>query len=125
MAFLRSVARCNSLVSQKLSGSAAGRALECSKFSRSELLASHRYYVELRRELNSRCQSTIAAHKAVGNRAPLPAAGQAPKDALDTTFDDPHAAFKSKTTWELVRAYVVYLMCSSGYLVENNLKVCM
>lgn len=45
------------------------------------------------------------------------------RDPLDTGFDDPIAAFKSKTTWELVRAYIVYIMCSSEYLVENNMKV--
>lgn len=45
------------------------------------------------------------------------------RDPLDVSFNDPLAAFKSKTTWELVRAYFVYLMCSSEYLVENNMKV--
>lgn len=45
------------------------------------------------------------------------------RDPLDVGFNDPIAAFKSKTTWELVRAYFVYLMCSSEYLVENNMKV--
>lgn len=45
------------------------------------------------------------------------------RDPLDVSFNNPIDAFKSKTTWELVRAYVVYLMCSSEYLVENNMKV--
>lgn len=45
------------------------------------------------------------------------------KDPLDTSFNDPTAAFKSKTTFELVRAYFVYMLCSSEYLVENNMKV--
>lgn len=45
------------------------------------------------------------------------------KDALDTTFNDSHAAFKSKTTFELIRGYLVYLICSSETLVENNMKV--
>lgn len=45
------------------------------------------------------------------------------KDPLDTSFNDPAAAFKSKTTYELVRAYFVYMLCSSEYLVENNMKV--
>lgn len=45
------------------------------------------------------------------------------RDPLDVGFDDPNAAFKSKTTFELLRAYVVYLMCSSEFLVENNMKV--
>lgn len=45
------------------------------------------------------------------------------KDPLDTSFNDPMAAFKSKTTFELIRAYFVYFLCSSEYLVEHNMKV--
>lgn len=44
-------------------------------------------------------------------------------DALDTSFADPEATFKSKTTWEIFRAYIVYQLCSSSYLVENNMQV--
>lgn len=45
------------------------------------------------------------------------------RDPLDTGFDNPKAAFKSKTTWEVLRAYIVYTLCSSNYLVENNMQV--
>lgn len=45
------------------------------------------------------------------------------RDPLDASFDDAHAAYKSKTTWEILRAYIVYTLCSSNYLVENNMKV--
>ena len=44
-------------------------------------------------------------------------------DPLDLKFNDPVASFKSKTTMELFRAYVVYQLCSVEYLVENNTKV--
>jgi len=44
-------------------------------------------------------------------------------DPLDLKFNDPIAAFKSKTTMELLRAYVVYQMCTIEYIVENNMKV--
>lgn len=44
-------------------------------------------------------------------------------DPLDLKFNDPIAAFKSKTTMELLRAYVVYQMCSIEYIVEHNMKV--
>ncbi|XP_011054081.1 PREDICTED: proline dehydrogenase 1, mitochondrial [Acromyrmex echinatior] len=44
-------------------------------------------------------------------------------DPLDLQFNDPIAAFKSKTTMELMRAYFVYQMCSIEYVVENNMKV--
>uniref|UniRef100_A0A0A9XTR3 Proline dehydrogenase n=2 Tax=Lygus hesperus TaxID=30085 RepID=A0A0A9XTR3_LYGHE len=45
------------------------------------------------------------------------------RDPLDTSFNDPEAAFKSKTTWEVLRAYLVYTMCSSSYLVEHNMQL--
>lgn len=45
------------------------------------------------------------------------------RDPLDTGFDNPKAAFKSKTTWEVLRAYIVYTLCSSNYLVENNMQL--
>ncbi|KOC69302.1 Proline dehydrogenase 1, mitochondrial [Habropoda laboriosa] len=43
-------------------------------------------------------------------------------DPLDLKFNDPTAAFKSKTTKELLRAYVVYQLCSMEYIAENNMK---
>lgn len=120
MAFLRSVARCNSLVLKRLPSSVRGSIeFRGSSISRSDLLASHRYYAELQRDLNVRCQSTAAA---AAKPAESPS-GSPPRDALDVSFNNPEAAFKSKTTWELVRAYLVYMICSSGYIVENNLKV--
>lgn len=45
------------------------------------------------------------------------------KDPLDLSFANPEAAFKSKTTWEVLRAYIVYQLCSSSFLVDNNMKV--
>lgn len=46
-----------------------------------------------------------------------------PKDELDLSFNDHQAAFKSKTTWEVLRAYIVYQLCSITVLVEYNMKV--
>lgn len=48
---------------------------------------------------------------------------QYPKDPLDLAFADPEASFKSKTTWEVLRAYIVYTLCTSEYLVEHNMKL--
>ncbi|XP_063926311.1 proline dehydrogenase 1, mitochondrial-like isoform X1 [Zophobas morio] len=45
------------------------------------------------------------------------------KDPLDITFEDAKAAFKSKTNLELIRAYLVYTMCSFETLVENNMQL--
>lgn len=52
-----------------------------------------------------------------------PAAPPRQIDPLDLKFNDPVASFKSKTTKELVRAYIVYQICSIEYIVENNMKV--
>ncbi|GAB0099273.1 Proline dehydrogenase [Sergentomyia squamirostris] len=61
-----------------------------------------------------RTNSTVAAagHVELGQR-----------DPLDVRFADPLAAFKSKTTFELLRAYLVYVICSSSYLVEHNMQL--
>lgn len=101
------------------------------KVSRAEILACKQYYVDLKRELNvngnEAKMSTLAAHKvdSTATSASIPDPNRLPpqRDPLDLSFNDPVAAFKSKTTWELLRAYFVYVMCSSEYLVENNIKV--
>lgn len=144
MAFLRSFTRCNQsfAVSRKFTTSIRSGAqrrnhaittLGSGNSSRAELLACQKYYVDLTRELNTSKNdeqqrspmSTLAATKTAPTSA-ASASSNEPKpqrDPLDVSFNDPIAAFKSKTTWELIRAYFVYLMCSSEYLVENNMKV--
>lgn len=145
MAFLRSVSRCNQslAVSRKFSSSIRSGVqrngqkftpLNIAKFSRAELLACQKYYIDLRHEINTSChqneqKSSMSTVAAVTNKSSLSSAAstsndQKPeRDPLDVSFNDPIAAFKSKTTWELIRAYFVYIMCSSEYLVENNMKV--
>jgi len=46
--------------------------------------------------------------------------GERRTDELDLTFLDHRAAFKSKTTWEVLRAYIVFNLCSIKPLVDNN-----
>lgn len=148
MAFLRSVTRCNQslAVSRKFSTSIRSgvqqrrdhglASLNHITFTRAELLACQKYYLDLRRELNTTKNNadneqraslaTLAATNAPSTTNTSVQNSNDPKpqrDPLDVSFNDPIAAFKSKTTWELVRAYFVYVMCSSGYLVENNMKV--
>lgn len=74
--------------------------------------------------------SAVNTHKSTapgGDKSKTPTTASKPKigrrDELDVSFNDPNAAFKSKTTFELIRAYFVYLLCSSESLVENNMKV--
>lgn len=45
------------------------------------------------------------------------------RDTLDITFQNSHAAYKSKSTWEIVRALLVFQMCSIPALVDNNMKL--
>ncbi|XP_046385628.1 proline dehydrogenase 1, mitochondrial isoform X1 [Ischnura elegans] len=69
------------------------------------------------------CKSTHATG-AIGFDSTLDKAESNPRrDKLDLSFEDTHAAFKSKTNWEIFRAYIVYTICSSNYLVENNMKL--
>jgi len=44
-------------------------------------------------------------------------------DELDLGFMNHNAAFKSKSTWQVFRGYIVYQLCSIGPLVENNEKL--
>jgi len=41
----------------------------------------------------------------------------------EITFDDPKQAFGSKTSLELLRALLVFKLCSVNFLVNNNQKV--
>jgi len=45
------------------------------------------------------------------------------KDKLDLSFEDHHAAFKSKSTLEVLRALFVFRMCGINLLVDNNEKL--
>lgn len=145
MAFLRSVARCNSLVSRKVSSAAVSGSIPASGSQRgilfSDALSADQYQASLSYlsqvlaggHLHQRRFRSVAA-TATSNQVHVakqqqqqhqqqnnPSSPQ--RDPLDVGFNDPNAAFKSKTTFELIRAYFVYLLCSSEFLVENNMKL--
>uniref|UniRef100_A0AAG5CVS4 Proline dehydrogenase n=2 Tax=Anopheles atroparvus TaxID=41427 RepID=A0AAG5CVS4_ANOAO len=152
MAFLRTVSRCNSLVPRKVSSPSGGSCWSYAKSEQflrqygmhaagnrgplpSALLAAlnHRLALEAHPAEGRRWRSTTVA-AAAPSSAGLQAASVRPhqqndnpsspeRDPLDVGFNDPHAAFKSKTTLELIRAYFVYVLCSSEFLVENNMKL--
>lgn len=46
--------------------------------------------------------------------------GERKTDKLDLSFLDHNAAFKSKTTWQVLRAYIVFNLCAIRPLVDNN-----
>lgn len=81
------------------------------------------HQISCSRLLSTSPQLSVAVQKpaAASEKAKTPPTGR--KDPLDTTFNDPIAAFKSKTTFELMRGYLVYMICSSETLVANNMKV--
>lgn len=146
MAFLRSVARCNSLVSRKVfstssvvsgsipvSSSSQRGILSSDAFSADQYQASLSYLSQVLaggqvHQRRFRSVATAAAtanqlHGAKQQQQPNNPSSSPQRDPLDVGFSDPNAAFKSKTTFELIRAYFVYLLCSSEFLVENNMKI--
>ncbi|XP_014246159.1 proline dehydrogenase 1, mitochondrial-like isoform X2 [Cimex lectularius] len=102
MAFLRSISKCNETRKLCLNG-------QPTAWNRGPALLSSSFF-------NATRHSSTKAVDTEKPKKPL-------RDPLDTSFDNPEAAFKSKTTWEVLRAYLVYTMCSSAYLVENNMKL--
>ncbi|XP_022216666.1 proline dehydrogenase 1, mitochondrial isoform X1 [Drosophila obscura] len=68
-------------------------------------------------------RETMREKRQLGKSASPKPTGTPQRDPLDVSFNDPIAAFKSKTTWELVRAYMVYMICSSEKLVEHNMTL--
>ncbi|XP_058454211.1 proline dehydrogenase 1, mitochondrial isoform X1 [Malaya genurostris] len=135
MAFLRSVSRCNSFVSRKVSSPSlivsGSHSLSQRGIPLSDVLAAASYqassiYLNRAGQLHQRRFRSVAAATNpsgvhLANQQNDPSSPQ--RDPLDVSFNDPNAAFKSKTTLELIRAYFVYLLCSSEFLVENNMKL--
>lgn len=107
MAFLRAVIKCSSSRNKF--------------FPLSSQLLNENSSQFLRTLISVHYKSTQAA-SAIGYETDVDGKST-PRDPLDLSFNDARAAFKSKTTWEVLRAYVVYQLCSSETLVENNMKV--
>lgn len=129
MAMLRSLSRCNAALTSR-------QHLQWKATSSPAAFAAHLQLDDEqcggRRALSTnngagrlpQLPTIVQPQQQLHRHASAAAVGAPPKDALDTSFNNAEAAFKSKTTAELLRALVVYLMCSSQYLVDNNLKVC-
>ncbi|XP_054713269.1 LOW QUALITY PROTEIN: proline dehydrogenase 1, mitochondrial-like [Uloborus diversus] len=60
--------------------------------------------------------SVVAGDTTVSN-------GQFQRDELDLSFENTKDAYKSKTTWELIRAFMVLKLTTIDYLVENNQRL--
>lgn len=144
MAFLRSVARCNSLVTRKVSStsSVVSGSIPVSSSQRgipfndalnadqcqaslsylSQVLAGGQLHQRRFRSVTATA-SASGVHVAKQQQQQQNNPSSPQRDPLDVSFNDPNAAFKSKTTFELIRAYFVYVLCSSEFLVENNMKI--
>ena len=48
---------------------------------------------------------------------------EAPKDPLDLSFSNTKEAYKSKATFELIRAWFVLKLSSYNFIIEHNAKV--
>lgn len=126
MAFLRSICYrapnlvCNSLRTRELpvvlSRASSSSSPSSSSSSAPESSGNKLFVGESSVNQRSQLKGNLLIRNASTTAAPQ-------RDPLDVGFNDPNAAFKSKTTFELIRAYLVYLMCSSETLVENNMKV--
>lgn len=117
MAFLRSVPRC-------CAGSKYARnpPLPLALFENIVRPASQLFQIAEKSDYDSAARYSTGAAVAGGGGEPTkPVPRQI--DPLDLKFNDPIASFKSKTTMELVRAYIVYQLCSVNYIVENNMMV--
>lgn len=45
------------------------------------------------------------------------------RDILDASFSNHVDAFKSKSTWEVLRAIIVLTLCKNSWLVDHSMKV--
>lgn len=119
MAFLRSVIRCS--VHRKYGLFISS----CNHPSSSASVRNHRRII-FDVVQQTALKSTAASSSSIGGvvkDANAASRNNAPRDPLDITFEDAKAAFKSKTNLELIRAYVVYTLCSFETLVDNNMKL--
>ena len=60
--------------------------------------------------------SSIGAAHGIAASPPMP--DVPPK--LDLTFEDSRTAFKSKSTLQLLRGYLVFQLCSLNFIVDNQ-----
>lgn len=114
--------RCRSMAFLK---SADQRAVSSVHFKRhfSKLVANKSAKVLLPLAENSLLLKRLTTVSATAVKDVVDAKVPPRRDPLDLSFANPEAAFKSKTTWEVLRALIVYQLCSSSYLVDNNMKV--
>ncbi|KAF8788695.1 proline dehydrogenase 1, mitochondrial-like isoform X1 [Argiope bruennichi] len=83
----------------------------------------HRSYCSVRNELQKEQHRSKSTTASVVASADDVEGVKYQKDVLDLTFENTKDAYKSKTTWELIRALMVLKLSTYDYLVENNQKL--
>ena len=77
--------------------------------------------------VNKQLIAKAAIHSSTKNKDPNVAAKPGPDvefvKAWDVDFKNTEDAFKSKSTFELFKALLVFHLCNSNYLVSNGLQV--
>ncbi|ODM98246.1 Proline dehydrogenase 1, mitochondrial [Orchesella cincta] len=71
----------------------------------------------------ARYKSTHAPTSIIAGKVPAAQSSPPIRDQLDLTFNDARQAYRSKSTWEILRAFIVFRLCSVDYLVENNQRL--
>ena len=80
--------------------------------------------VRLHSNFNVQQRYASTATTGTGNNNPVPDSAKLKiRDELDLSFNDARQAYRSKSTLEIMRAWVVFKLCSINALVENNEKV--
>ncbi|GFQ92962.1 uncharacterized protein TNCT_247951 [Trichonephila clavata] len=99
---------------------ARGIAVSLSKFNRR---FEHSVYSSFKNELQKElyCRKSTSAAAVVATEEVQGVKYQ--KDELDLSFENTKDAYKSKSTWELIRALTVLKLSTFDFLVENNQKV--
>ncbi|GFT33109.1 uncharacterized protein TNCV_1264711 [Trichonephila clavipes] len=98
---------------------ARGIAVSLGKFNRRFEHSIYSFKNELQKELNCRKSTSAAAVVATEEVQGV----KYQKDELDLSFENTKDAYKSKSTWELIRALTVLKLSTFDFLVENNQKV--
>lgn len=105
---------------------ARGVIVSLSKSSNSKILVINRHFSSLKSDIKKeqkQWKSTSATVVGADTATHAAETEKFQRDELDLTFENTKNAYKSKTTWELIRALTVLKLTTFDYLVENNQKV--
>ena len=76
-------------------------------------------FVSTKNNLKTIAAATSSINKITGDEV-----NNSNLERLDTKFENAEIAFKSKTTGDLIRGWLVFQLCSISPLVNNQQKVC-